>query len=403
MPRLHLNLHRVCCRPPSSSFSARLPPVFARALFHSTLSSHSPPSTSTSSPTPTSAGTVAPQVIFSAIQPTGAPHLGNYLGALRQWVKLQNEALPETTLLYSVADLHAITLRQDPSILREWRKQMLASLIAVGLDPKRSIIFHQSAIPAHSELHWILSCNASMGYLSRMTQWKSKMALPENANPLDTSSKAKLKLGLFSYPVLQAADILIHRATHVPVGADQTQHLEYAREVASGFNHLHTPILTLPSTILSPAKRIMSLTQPLKKMSKSDPDPKSRILITDTHATIKRKIKSALTDSIEGITYDPVTRPGVSNLIEMMYCMDESVAESPVLLANELKDLSMRALKEKVADTIELHIRDVRERYESIVFGDAKVLMDINEEGVRKAKQSADATLKLVREAIGLD
>jgi tryptophanyl-tRNA synthetase len=158
-----------------------------------------------------SSSATRPQVIFSGIQPTGVPHLGNYLGALRQWAKLQTESPSDATLIYSVVDLHAITIRQDPRQLRQWRKEMVASLLAVGLDPKRSIIFCQSAVPAHSELMWILSCNASMGYLSRMTQWKSKLALPENASPLDPSTKTKLKLGLFSYPVLQAADVLVHR------------------------------------------------------------------------------------------------------------------------------------------------------------------------------------------------
>ena len=172
-----------------------------------------------------------PRVILSGIQPTGVPHLGNYLGALQQWVRLQDDAQPDTTLIYSLVDLHAITLRQDPKQLRQWKKESLAMLLAVGLDPKRSIIFHQSDVSAHAELMWILSCQASTGYLSRMTQWKEKTANErENAE--------KLKLGLFSYPVLQAADVLVHRTTHVPVGHDQAQHLEFAREVASGFNHV---------------------------------------------------------------------------------------------------------------------------------------------------------------------
>ncbi|KAF2181867.1 tryptophanyl-tRNA synthetase [Zopfia rhizophila CBS 207.26] len=353
-----------------------------------------------------------PQVIFSGIQPTGVPHLGNYLGALRQWAKLQNEAAPDTTLLYSIVDLHAITIKQDPAQLRQWRKEMLASLLAVGLDPKRSIIFYQSSVPAHSELMWILSCNASMGYLSRMTQWKSKLSLPDNASPLDPgpTSKAALKLGLFSYPVLQASDILIHRATHVPVGDDQSQHLEFAREVANGFNHLFsrsskTHILPPPETILSPAKRVMSLTQPTKKMSKSDQDVKSRILITDSREEIFKKVKSALTDSIEGVSYDPSTRPGVSNLVEIMYYMDESVADSPKALTQDLRELSMRALKELVADTINVHIRDVRERYQGVMYGggNGNSLGEIGEEGAGRARESAGRTMGIVREAMGLD
>ncbi|OCK82827.1 tryptophanyl-tRNA synthetase [Lepidopterella palustris CBS 459.81] len=347
--------------------------------------------------------TPAPRhVVFSGIQPTGVPHLGNYLGALRQWVKQQNEAPLEATLLYSIVDLHAITVRQDASQLRQWRKEMLASLLAVGLDPKRSIIFCQSAVAAHSELMWILSCQASMGYLSRMTQWKSKLALPENTTPLDSSSKAKLKLGLFSYPVLQAADILVHRASHVPVGADQGQHLEFARECANGFNHNFGPVLIPPETILSSAKRVMSLTRPHLKMSKSHEDPKSRILITDSRDQIAKKVNSALTDTIPGVTYDPVNRPGVSNLVDILFHVDESAAPNSEALALDLKDLSMRALKEKVSDAVDRQLSVVRERYEEAMQeGNAQYLADIGEDGARRASASAEATMKLVRDAVG--
>ncbi|KAF2490417.1 tryptophanyl-tRNA synthetase [Lophium mytilinum] len=343
------------------------------------------------------------QVVFSGIQPTGVPHLGNYLGALRQWVKLQDEAAPESTLLYSVVDLHAITVAQDPARLRQWRKEMFASLIAVGLDPKRSIIFCQSAVPAHSELMWILSCTASMGYLSRMTQWKSKLALPDNASPLDESSKAKLRLGLFSYPVLQAADVLVHRATHVPVGEDQSQHLEFARNCANAFNHTSGKVLVPPETILSPAKRVMSLTQPHLKMSKSHENPKSRILISDSRDEIAKKIKSALTDSIDGITYDPQQRPGVSNLIEILAHLDDTEVRSCHEVAHDYKDLSMRAFKDKVADSIDEHLSSIRVRYETIMHdSNTHWLSEMNEEGSRRARASADATIALVRDAIGL-
>ncbi|ORY16070.1 tryptophanyl-tRNA synthetase [Clohesyomyces aquaticus] len=356
---------------------------------------------------------IPPRVIFSGIQPTGVPHLGNYLGALRHWAKLQDEASPDEKLLYSIVDLHAITVKQDPAQLRQWRKEMLASLLAVGLDPKRSIIFCQSQVPQHAELMWILSCNASMGYLSRMTQWKSKLSLPQTASPFDSPklSSPALKLGLFSYPVLQAADILLYRTTHVPVGEDQSQHLEFSREIASSFNHLFppppspnpsVPILVPPETILSPAKRIMSLTQPTKKMSKSDEDPRSRILITDSQEEIYKKIKSALTDSIDGISYDPDTRPGVSNLIDIMYHMDEGVASSAEELAKDFKGLSMRALKEKVAETIEVHIRPVGERYEANLRGATGDLADIAEIGRVGAERRAEATMREVREAVGL-
>ncbi|KAI9661668.1 MAG: Tryptophan--tRNA ligase, mitochondrial [Bathelium mastoideum] len=281
-----------------------------------------------------------PQVIFSGIQPTGIPHLGNYLGALKQWVKLQNNAAPNTTLLYSVVDLHALTAHDSPVQLRQCRQEMLAALLAVGLDPQRSIIFYQSTVPAHTDLMWILSSAASMGYLSRMTQWKSKLDLPDNASPFDPTVKAKLKLGLFSYPVLQAADILVHRATHVPVGHDQSQHLEFARECANGFNHNYGRVLVAPDTLLSPAKRVMSLTEPHLKMSKSHANPKSRILITDGCEEIEKKIKGALTDSVSGISYDLVERPGVSNLLDIMFHLQD--------------DNKQASLEELVKDCVEL-------------------------------------------------
>ncbi|CAN9105394.1 unnamed protein product [Alternaria alternata] len=336
------------------------------------------------------------KVIFSGIQPTGVPHLGNYLGALRQWVRLQDEASPDTTLLFSIVDLHAVTIKQDPSELARWRKEMLASLLAVGLDPKRCIIFAQSSVKQHAELMWILSCGASMGYLGRMTQWKSKLSLPANASPLDPSNnKDALKLGLFSYPVLQAADILLYNTTHVPVGEDQAQHLEFTRELAVGFNHVYSesrPLLTVPQTLLSPAKR----------MSKSDPKPKSRIMITDSKEQIHAKLKTALTDSIEGVSYDRESRPGVSNLIDLMYHFDDSLAASPEDLANDLKDLSMRALKEKVADTVDMGISDIRQRYHGLMSGDQKELVQCAEEGARKAEEIAESTMQRVRKAMGM-
>ncbi|KAF2999307.1 Tryptophan--tRNA ligase, mitochondrial [Curvularia kusanoi] len=355
-----------------------------------------------------------PNVVFSGIQPTGVPHLGNYLGALRQWVSLQNTASPSTTLLFSIVDLHAITIKQDPSQLAQWRREMLASLLAVGLDPSRSILFTQSSVKQHAELMWILSCGASMGYLGRMTQWKSKMNLPDNASPLTgtttTSSSSKdaqnqLKLGLFSYPVLQAADILLYNTTHVPVGEDQAQHLEFTRELAIGFNHLYaggSPLLTVPQTLLSPAKRVMSLVEPGKKMSKSDPRPKSRILITDSREAIHAKLKSALTDSIEGVSYDRQGRPGVSNLVDLMYHFDEQGADGPEELAKDLRDLSMRALKERTAETVDRAIAPVRERYEQLMSGDQKELVAHAEEGARKAEDIAEATMQRIRNAMGM-
>ncbi|KAK8246771.1 hypothetical protein IWZ00DRAFT_432171 [Phyllosticta capitalensis] len=341
-----------------------------------------------------------PKVVFSGIQPTGIPHLGNYLGALQQWVKLQDSIGPNDTVIYSIVDLHAITMPKDAAQLRTWRTQMLASLLAVGLDPAKSTIFYQSDVPAHTELMWMLSCHASMGYLSRMTQWKSKLDVSDSSTIDSEKVRSKLKLGLFSYPVLQAADILVHRATHVPVGDDQRQHLEFARELAIGFNAnvLRAPVLVEPTTLLSPARRVMSLEKPAQKMSKSQGSELSRIYITDSEDEIRLKIRKARTDGIEGVSYDTEARPGVSNLIEMMCHLGG--AENVDAIVGECKDLSMQAFKAKVADTVVEHLEPIRSSYLDYLDRPG-ALRDIAEQGAEKARKRAGDTMKDVKEAIG--
>ncbi|KAL8914108.1 MAG: hypothetical protein Q9171_001224 [Xanthocarpia ochracea] len=343
------------------------------------------------------------QVIFSGIQPTGIPHLGNYFGALEQWVKIQNSATSTTDLLFSIVDLHAMTLPYDRARFRLWKRETLAALLAVGLDPERSTIFFQSAVPAHTELMWILSCTASVGYLSRMTQWKTKLAMSDNIALSDPDAKAKLKLGLFSYPVLQSADILLYRATHVPVGHDQAQHLEFARENAKNFNTAHGHFFVEPQTVISPAKRVMSLMDPRVKMSKSNIDPRSRILLNDSPDTVRWKIKAALTDSIDGLSYNPEERPGVSNLLLLMSYMDAS-HRSVEQIAAEGQALSMRAFKEEVAETLIKGMTDLRERY--IYFMDpaqSQYLRDVAAAGNEKARLRAEKTMRRVREIVGTD
>ncbi|KAK0892253.1 Tryptophan--tRNA ligase, mitochondrial [Friedmanniomyces endolithicus] len=340
--------------------------------------------------------TTPAKTIFSGIQPTGVPHLGNYLGALRQWATLQNDAATNMTLVYSLVDLHAITVQQDSNQLQQWKKESLAMLLAIGLDPNKSTIFHQSDVPAHAELMWILSCQASTGYLSRMTQWKDKTANEKDGNK-------KLKLGLLSYPVLQAADILVHRATHVPVGHDQAQHLEFARELANGFNHTFGgDVLIPPETLISPARRVMSLKDPMAKMSKSHTNPNSRILLTDSEETIRTKIKAAVTDSMDSITYDPEGRPGVSNLIDILYHSDAHPAyPSQDELAKDLAGLSMRALKDRVAETVETTIKHIRASYAHFL-NDNDYLDKVAAQGAEKAAKSATTTMKAVKSAVGL-
>ncbi|MCJ1386779.1 Tryptophan--tRNA ligase, mitochondrial [Xylographa soralifera] len=351
---------------------------------------------------PTSSEPLSQQVIFSGIQPTGVPHLGNYLGALQQWVQLQDQAAHNTKLIFSVVDLHALTVPQDKLQLQRWTIETIASLLAVGLDHNRSTIFCQSDVPAHTEMMWILSCTASMGYLSRMTQWKSKLALKEDASPLDQNERAKLKLGLFSYPVLQAADVLVHGATHVPVGEDQIQHLEFTRECAKNFNSIHGNILVEPTTLLSPAKRVMSLKDPLQKMSKSHGDPRSKILLTDPPEVIHLKIKYALTDSMSGISFELATRPGVSNLLEILSHVD-SEGRSPQVWAEECKTLKMRAFKELVSDKISSSLSGFRERYTALMEGRNYLhLKRLAQHGAEEARNNSRRMLAKVRDAIGI-
>lgn len=321
------------------------------------------------------------------------------MGALREWVRLQNEATETTRLFFSIADLHSLTVPQDASRLREWRKQAFATLLAVGIDPARSTIFYQSSVSAHSELMWILSTVASMGYLSRMTQWKSKLRLPEDVDLEDARARSSLRLGLFSYPVLQAADILVHRATHVPVGEDQKQHIEFSRYTANSFNHLYGPIFPVPEALISPSKRVMSLKEPTSKMSKSHADERSRILLTDSSDDIHKKIKIALTDSFPTITYDPVSRPGVSNLIEILAHIEGKRCTE---LALEYHSASLRSFKEHVASRLSGHLSDIRERYFSLMEDRTGYLDVVADKGAQVARSNADATLQQVKHVLGL-
>ncbi|KAH8600825.1 hypothetical protein B0O99DRAFT_736849 [Bisporella sp. PMI_857] len=340
-------------------------------------------------------------VIFSGIQPTGVPHIGNYLGALQQWVELQNASPPSTKFLYSIVDWHAITKRQDPLLLAQRSKEMLAALLAIGLDPNRCIIFLQSSVPQHLELYWQLLCTTtSWGQLSRMTSWKSKVGLRSESNPLDPASR-KPPMGLFNYPVLQAADILIHRATHVPVGDDQSQHLELSRNIVASFNHIYGFNFAAPQTRLSPTKRVMSLHNPASKMSKSDRDPRSRILLTDAPEEIRLKLASALTDDINSVSYDPVTRPAVSNLLDILSYFDAG-KRTPQELGMAYEDLNLKMFKETVADAIAENLSPVRDRFLRIMGeDDGRYLEFVRDEGGKKARESAEETMVEIRKIMG--
>ncbi|KAH6893594.1 hypothetical protein B0T10DRAFT_400622 [Thelonectria olida] len=329
------------------------------------------------------------KVIFSGIQPTGVPHLGNYIGALRQWVQLQQSEEPETKLIYSIVDLHAITMPQPPDQLRKRKREAMAALLAIGIDPERATLFYQSSVPAHSELMWILSCTAS-----------SKLDVKESSSFEDRTVGSRLKLGLFSYPVLQAADILVHRATHVPVGHDQQQHIEFARECATNFNYAYGSHLVYPDVIIPPVRRIMSLTEPTSKMSKSHKSEKSRILITDSPQDIKKKLGSALTDSLPGVSYDVANRPGISNLLDILSIFDAR-GRTPEQLANEYSDIGPKQLKGMVTDAVVSGLHGIRDRYlELLDAGDAH-LDKIESVGAQKARESAGDTMQMVKSAVG--
>ena len=244
--------------------------------------------------------------ILSGIQPTGTPTLGNYIGAVRNWALLQSDY----DCLYMVADLHSLTVRQVPADLRRRTRELAALLLAVGIDPKEHVLFVQSHVPAHTELAWVLACNTQFGELSRMTQFKDKSAKhPDNVNG-----------GLFTYPVLMAADILIYNADLVPVGQDQTQHLEIARDIAGRFNGIYGDTFTLPEGYVpASGAKIMSLAEPTKKMSKSDTNVNSFILMTDDKDTIVRKFKRAVTDS-DTVVKRAEGKDGINNLMTIYSC-----------------------------------------------------------------------------------
>jgi tryptophanyl-tRNA synthetase len=285
--------------------------------------------------------------VVSGIQPTGNLHLGNYLGAIRNWVRMQDEV--QGQCLYFLADLHAITVYNDPATLTANTREMAAALIASGIDPDKSILFNQARVPAHAELAWLLFCTARIGWLNRMTQFKEKSG----------KNREGASIGLFAYPVLQAADVLLYQATHVPVGDDQKQHLELARDIATKFNtDFATELFTLPEPIIPPAAaRIMSLRDGSAKMSKSDPSDMSRINLTDDADTIAQKIRKAKTD--------PEPLPSEAAGLE-----GRSEARNLVGIMAALEDRSVDAVlspfKAALADILVATLEPIRTRFEDL-------------------------------------
>jgi tryptophanyl-tRNA synthetase len=325
--------------------------------------------------------------IFSGIQPTGNLHLGNYLGAMRNWVRLQNDY----ECLFCVVDMHAITVWQDPSALRQATRETAAAVLAAGVDPAANILFVQSAVPGHAQLAWICNCVARMGWLSRMTQFKEKAGKHrENAS-----------VGLFAYPNLMAADILLYKATHVPVGEDQKQHLELTRDIAQKFNNDFGVDLfpIVEPLILGPATRVMSLRDGTKKMSKSDPSDYSRINLSDSADEIALKIRRAKTDA-ERLPESPegfADRPEAANLMSMYAALADIAVEEVCKryggrqfsdFKQDLVDLAVAALAPVTAEVVRLR-------------RDPGYIDDILRKGAVRAKQLAEPTLEQVYEAVG--
>lgn len=308
---------------------------------------------------------------LSCIQPSGMLTLGNYLGALKSWTEMQDEF--ECT--FAVADLHAITVRQEPAALRSQIHSTFALLLALGIDPEKNTLFIQSQVPEHTALTWLLSCNTQFGEMSRMTQFKDKSAKhPENVN-----------VGLFSYPVLMAADILLYRPDVVPVGADQKQHLEIARDIAIRFNNKYGDIFTVPEPYIPKSgSRIMSLQDPSRKMSKSDDNPNAWVAILDDKDTVIRKFKRAVTDS-EATVRLSEDKPGISNLITIYSAVTgKTVNEVEREFDGKGYGDFKLAVGEAVADTL----APVRERYAEII-KDKKALELLYREGAAKAEHTA--------------
>lgn len=321
--------------------------------------------------------------VFSGVQPTGNIHLGNYLGALRQFVELQEEY----QCLYCIVDLHAITVPQDPKELRKHILDVAALYLAVGVDPQKSIVFVQSDVPGHSELGWILTCSSYTGELSRMTQFKAK-----------SQNKASAPAGLFTYPVLMAADILLYDTDVVPVGTDQKQHIELCRDLAIRVNNTRKKTFVVPEgRYLKAGARIMSLDDPSKKMSKSAENIHSRISLLDEPSKIKKSIMKATTDSEGIIRFDKDEKPGLSNLINIYSALsDKTVDEIVTMYEGKGYGDFKKDLVEITVDAL----APIKEKFDEI--RSSQELLDILEDGAEKANAIAEKTMARVKENFGL-
>jgi len=323
-------------------------------------------------------------IIFSGMQPTGIPTLGSVLGAIRNWKRLSTDY----NCLYCVVDMHAITVRQDPAALREHSRKVLAWYIALGLDPKECTLYFQSHVPAHAELAWILNCFTYVGELNRMTQFKDKSAKNED----------NINAGLYTYPVLMAADILLFQTNLVPVGEDQRQHLELSRDIALRFNKIYGDIFTVPEAYIPPVgAKIMGLQHPEKKMSKSEAENENDlVLLSDTPEAIIKKFKRAVTDSDNEIRFTP-EKPGISNLLTIYACATgNTIPESEA----EFSGKGYGQLKMGVGEAVVTMLKPYRDEYERLM-ADTAYMDSVIAQGAAKAREMSEATLRNVKEAIG--
>ncbi|MEI4769673.1 tryptophan--tRNA ligase [Psychrobacillus sp. FJAT-51614] len=321
--------------------------------------------------------------LFSGVQPTGTITLGNYIGAFRQFTALQDDY----ECVFCIVDQHAITVPQDPQELNKHIRSLAALYLAVGIDPEKSTLFIQSEVPAHTQAGWIMQCISYIGELERMTQFKDK-----------SEGKDGVSAALLTYPPLMAADILLYQSDIVPVGEDQTQHVELTRDLAERFNKRYGEVLTIPEIQLPKSgARIKSLQDPLKKMSKSDPNLKATIRILDTPKEIEKKIKSSVTDSEGIVAFDPENKPGVSNLLSIESALTNVSIES---LVQKYEGKGYGDFKASVAQVIIDHFAPIQARYEELL--NSSELDDILDRGAAKANILAKETLSKMESALGL-
>ena len=321
--------------------------------------------------------------VFSGVQPTGNIHLGNYLGALKQFVELQDDH----ECIYCIVDMHAITVPQDPKALKEHILDVAALYLAVGVDPKKSIVFVQSDVPGHAELNWVLTCNSYTGELSRMTQFKDK-----------SKNKESAPTGLFTYPVLMAADILLYDTDVVPVGNDQKQHIELCRDIAGRVNSKYPKTFVMPDgRFLKAGARIMALDDPTSKMSKSAENIHSRISLLDEPSKIKKSIMKATTDSEGVVRFDVENKPGISNLLNIYSVLSGESIED---LEKKYEGKGYGDFKKDLVEVTVNALAPIKERYEEIRH--SQELLDILAEGAVKADAIAKETMKRVKKNFGL-